>query len=200
VTEICDLYLRPRAGELVLCVDEKTGMQALGRKHPTKAAKPGKDGKFEFEYIRNGTRKLIAAFNPHTGEVYGEMRENRMAADLVEFMEEIARRYPGQVIHIIWDNLNIHYDGADQRWTRFNERHGGRFRFHYTPIHASWVNQVELFFSVLAKRVLRYGEHNSLEKLDEDVLGFISSWNALERKPFRWTFIGYPSEPASKAA
>ncbi len=98
----------------------------------------------DYEYERNGTRKLLAAFNPHTGEVYGESREHRRAADLVEFMEALARRHPTGEVHIVWDNLNIHLDGAERRWTRFNARHGNRFHFHYTPLHASWVNQIEL--------------------------------------------------------
>lgn len=192
VAEICDLYRNPPKGSTVLCVDEKTGMQALGRKHPGRRPTRGRDGRFEFEYIRHGTRKLLCAFNPHTGDVYGEMREHRKAKDLVEFMEEIARRYPRGPIHIIWDNLNIHYDGKDARWTRFNERQGGRFHFHYTPIHASWVNQVELFFSFVHRRVIRHRAYNSLEELDRATLGFIDHWNRHERRTFNWTFDGYP--------
>lgn len=200
VTEICELYRYPPPGGVVLCVDEKPGIQALGRKHATKTAGVGRHGRYEFEYKRNGTRKLIAAFNPHTGEVYGEMRETRTAADLVEFMEAIAEQHPVGDVHIVWDNLNIHYDGKDQRWTRFNARHGGRFHFHYTPIHASWVNQVELLFSILQRRVLRYGEFDSLDELDEAVIGFLDYWNVHERKPFRWTFSGYPLQTGRKCA
>lgn len=198
VADICDLYLNPLDNAVVLCVDEKPGIQALGRKHPTKQAAVGRNGRFEFEYKRNGTRKLIAAFNPHTGEVYGEMRETRKAQDLVEFMEAVAKQHPHGDVHIVWDNLNIHYDGKDKRWTRFNKRHGGRFHFHYTPIHASWVNQIELLFSILQRRVLRYGEFDSLEELDEVVIGFLEHWNTHECKPFRWTFTGYPLQTGDK--
>ena len=128
VTEICELYLNtPAPGSVVLCVDEKTGMQALGRKHPVKTATPGCDRRMDYEYVRNGTRKLLGAFNPHTGEVYAEVRESRTAEDLMEFMEELAAQYPLQEVHIIWDNLNIHHDGPDKRWTEFNARHNGRF-------------------------------------------------------------------------
>lgn len=194
VTEISKLYLAPPPGSVVLCVDEKTGIQALGRKHPMRPAAPGRSARFEYEYIRNGTRKLLAAFNPHTGDVYGEMRANRKAVDLVEFMEEIARRHPTGDVHIVWDNLNIHFDGKDQRWTHFNERHDHRFHFHYTPIHASWVNQIECWFSVLQRRVIRYNAFDTLEALDAEVLGFITHWNSHERKSFRWTFRGYPRE------
>lgn len=200
VTEICDLYLCPPPGATVLCVDEKTGMQALGRKHPSRPPEPGQDGRIDYEYVRNGTRKLLAAFNPHTGHVYGEVRENRKAKDLVEFMEAVARQHPRGPVHIIWDNLNIHFDGADERWTRFNKRHGHRFHFHYTPIHASWVNQVELFFGILHKRILRYCVYDCLEALDEAVVGFIRHWNRREAHPFRWTFKGYPLQTGRLAA
>ena len=200
VTKICDLYLHRPAGSTVLCLDEKTGMQALGRKHPTRLPEPGRDGRLEYEYIRRGTRALIAAFNPHTGKVFGEVRPRRRAADLVDFMEGVARQYPTGPVHIIWDNLNIHFDGNDQRWTRFNERHGHRFRFHYTPLHASWVNQVELFFGILHRRLLRYTVYSSVAALEETVRGFLEHWNRHEAHPFSWTFKGYPLQTGRAAA
>jgi len=200
VSDVCGIYLNPPVGSHVLCVDEKTGMQALGRKHPGRNAKPGQDARMDYEYIRNGTRKLIACWDTQTGHVYGEVRPHRKAVDLIEFMEALALRYPTGEVHIIWDNLNIHHDGPSQRWTQFNLRHGGRFHFHYTPIHASWVNQIELWFGILQRRVLRYGVFNSLEELDETVTGFIDHWNANERKPFRWSFKGYPLQTGRKAA
>lgn len=200
VAEICDLYLHPVPGRHLVCVDEKTGMQALGRKHPGRGAKPGSDARMDYEYVRNGTRKLLACWDVRSGEVYGEVRANRTAEDLVEFMEAVARRYPIGDVDVIWDNLNIHYDGPSMRWTQFNQRHGGRFHFHYTPIHASWVDQIELWFGILQRRVLRHGVFNSLEELDQAVLGFIAHWNAHERKPFRWTFKGYPLQTGLKAA
>jgi transposase len=200
VTEICDLYLSPPPGSVVLCVDEKTGMQALGRKHPSRPPEPGRDGRFEYEYVRNGTRALLAAFAPHTGHVIGQVCERRGAADLVAFMEKIARRYPTGEVHIVWDNLNIHFDGADDRWTSFNQRHGQRFHFHYTPIHASWVNQVELFLGILHKRLLRYGVYRSVDELTAAIEGFVAHWNRAEAHPFRWTFKGYPLQTGRAAA
>jgi len=200
VSELCELYLRPPPGATVLCVDEKTGMQALGRKHPSRPMAESRDARMDYEYVRNGTRKLIASWNVTTGEVYGEVRANRKADDLVEFMEAVARRHPQGEVHVIWDNLNIHYDGKTNRWLEFNRRHGGRFHFHYTPIHASWVNQIELWFGIFHRRVLRYGVFDSLEQLDETVLGFIEHWNAHERKPFKWTFKGYPLQTGLKDA
>lgn len=188
VRRICALYVTtPAPDDLVFCVDEKTGMQALERKHPSRLTRVGLPGRYEFEYIRRGTRSLIAAFNPHTGEVFGRCSRRRKAADLLRFMEALAERYPHKRITIIWDNLNIHYG---PRWDTFNRRHCERFHFVYTPIHASWVNQVEIWFSILARRVLRYGSFASATELTRAVRAFITHWNAQEAHPFRWTFRG----------
>ena len=154
VKRICRLYLRPPRDGVVLCIDEKSGMQALGRKHDLRLASRGRSGRHDCEYVRHGTRTLFAAFNPHTGDVYSEVRKRRKTVDILDFMEAVARRYPRKKIYVIWDNLNIHRDGKHQRWNQFNRRHGNRFRFFYTPIHASWVNQVEIFFGIVQKRVL----------------------------------------------
>ena len=97
-------------------------------------------------------------------------------------------------------SAQVHYDGADERWTRFNQRHGNRFHFHYTPIHASWLNQVELFFSRVERRVLRNASFSSVQHLTTEVLGYIAHWNARERKPYRWKFRGFPLELAKSAA
>ena len=200
VTEICNLYLRPSPGATVLCIDEKTGMQALGRKHPSRPPEPGRDGRQDYEYIRRGTRALIAAFNPHTGDVFGQVRRRRTADDLVAFMEGIAERHPTGEVHIVWDNLNIHFDGSDARWTRFNQRHRHRFHFHYTPIHASWVNQVKIFFGILHKRLLRYAVYSNVAALEEAIRRFLGHWNTYEAHPFRWTFKGYPLQRGNVAA
>jgi len=188
VRRICGLYLSaPAHDEVVLCVDEKTGMQALERKHPSRRPGVRRVGRHEFEYIRRGTRTLIAAFDPHTGQVFGRCSRRRKATDLLRFMDEVAKRYPRKRITIVWDNLNIH---SGPRWEAFNRRHGGRFRFVYTPLHASWVNQVEIWFSILARRVLRYASFASTTELAAAVRAFIVHWNAHEAHPFRWTFRG----------
>jgi transposase len=188
VRAICDVYLtKPVPGDLVLCVDEKTGMQALEHKHPFKQAVRGRSGRREFEYIRHGTRTLFAAFNPHTGAVIGECSRSRKADDLMRFMERVAKAYPTGNVTIVWDNLNIH---KGERWLAFNRRHGGRFRFLYTPIHASWVNQVEIWFSILARRVLKHGSFATAKELVRAVEGFVRHWNKHEGHPFRWTFRG----------
>ncbi len=189
VTEICDLYLHPPEGAVVLSIDEKTGMQAIERLHPDRPPRPGEHLRREFEYIRHGTQSLIAALNVHTGKVFQRCGDRRTARVLVRVMHNVALANPGVEIHVIWDNLNIH---KGPRWERFNREHGGRFRFHYTPLHASWVNQVELYFSILQRKCLRDGSFVSRRDLRETVLTFGSHWNEVLGKPFRWTFSGYP--------
>lgn len=192
VTEICQLYLQPpTVGTVVLCIDEKTGMQALERRFPDRPAAPGRIRRREFEYKRHGTQSLLCAFEVHTGRVVAECGATRTADDLVRFLEKIAACYPNVVVHVIWDCLNIHFDGREGRWTSFNARHGNRFVFHYTPKHASWVNQVECFFSILERKCLANGSFRSTEQLREAVMAFIDHWNHEKAHPFRWTFTGY---------
>ncbi len=188
-TEICELYLHPPPGSTTICVDEDCGIQVLERIHPSRPALPGQPARREYEYRRHGTMGLIAGFEVSTGQVLGRFSETRTAADLLSFMEELAGRWPTGEIHIVWDNLNIH---AAPRWEDFNRRHGGRFHFHYTPIHASWLNQVECFFSIFSRRVLRLGDFSSAPDFTWKGRNFLARWNEHEAHPFRWTFTGYP--------
>lgn len=197
VADIVALYLHPPAGAVVLSVDEKTGMQAIERKHPDRPARPGRRARREFEYIRHGTQALLSAFAVHDGEVTAACGPTRTGEDLEAFMEKLAARYPHRTVHVIWDNLNIHHG---ERWERFNARHDGRFVFHYTPLHASWVNQIELWFGILARRCLRQGSFESVEALRAAVLAFVEYWNSHSKKPFRWTFTGYPLQTGEVAA
>jgi len=197
VRRICQLYRNPPAGATVLSIDEKTCIQALTRKHPTVNSQPGVDGRFEFEYKRHGIMALIAAFDVRRGTLFGQCRRRRTARDLDEFMEAIARRYPKGEVYVVWDNLNVHLGKA---WERFNQRHGGRFHFVYTPKHASWMNQVELWFGILQQRLLRYGQFRSREELSARIEQFVQYWNAHEAHPFRWTFRGSFRHAPSLAA
>jgi transposase len=189
-TEICELYLHPPPGSTTICVDEDCGMQVLERIHPSRPALPGQPARREYEYKRHGTMGLIAGFEVSSGQVLGRFSETRTAADLLSFMEDLATVWrPTGEIHIVWDNLNIH---AAPRWEEFNRRHGGRFHFHYTPIHASWLNQIECFFSIFSRRVLRLGDFCSPSDFTWKGRNFLSRWNEAEAHPFRWTFTGYP--------
>lgn len=194
VNAVVDLYLNPPPDTVVVCVDEKTGVQATERKCPTRPARPGQSARVEYEYIRHGTQALIAGFNIFTGKVTASCGKTRKADDLMAFMERLATQYQGQKVTVIWDNLNIHNDGQDRRWAQFNERHGNRFSFVHTPLHASWMNQVEIFFSILHKRCIRNGSFLSEEDLKRKLMAFIERWNAEEGHPFNWTFRGYPMQ------
>ena len=185
---VCDLCTSPPDERVILCIDEKP-MQVLACLHPTKRDARGVV-RYEYEYKRGGTRALRGAFDIRSGEVIGHVVEKRSENALVAFMEDIARRYPEREVVLVWDNLNIHYDGADERWTRFNAAHGNRFSFVYTPLHASWMNQVEVWFSILQRRVLKHGSFASAAALVAAVSGFIAYWNPCEAHPFNSTFRG----------
>ncbi len=186
VAPICKLYVEPPPDATTLSFDEKPGMQAREHAHPMKLASRRRPGRKEFEYVRHGTVTLLAAFNIKTGEVFGRCLP-RTAENEVAFFEEIAMRYPTGPVYVIWDNLNVH---TGKRWEEFNSRHGGRFHFLYTPKHASWVNQIECWFSILQRRVIRHGSFRSREALMRTVRGFIAHWNDVEAHPFRWRFRG----------
>jgi transposase len=200
VSDVLALYLHPPEGETVLCIDEKTGMQALERKNPDRPAQPGRRARREFEYIRHGTQSLIASFDVRTGEVVERCGATRTGDDLESFMEVLAARTTG-IVHVIWDNLNIHHG---TRWGSFNARHGNRFRFHYTPLHASWLNQIELWLGILQRRSLARGSFGSVEALRGAVTAFVLYWNRKAKHPFRWSFTGYalpvPTEPLAQGA
>lgn len=188
VETICGLYLSPPPGATVLSFDEKTCIQALERVHRSQLPGRRRAGKYEFGYKRHGVVTLLAAFNVGTGQLHGQCRERRTAKDLLEFMEAMAQQYPTGDVYIVWDNLNVH---RGPRWAEFNARHGNRFHFVYTPLHASWVNQVEIWFSILQRRILRYGDFPTRGHLQARIEGFISHWNRREAHPFNWKFRGH---------
>ncbi len=198
VARICDLYRNPPDDTVVLCVDEKP-LQALERRYGTTRSADGTVRR-DFEYRRHGIGHLLAAYNIRTGEVTAEVVDSRDGPSLVKFMASVARRYRRKRVIVVWDNLNIHFDGKDQRWTRFNARRGGRFEFVYTPLHASWVNQVEIWFSILQRRVIRHGSFQHRCRIRAEVEAFARYWNLYEKKPFRWTFDGTFEQDSSSAA
>jgi transposase len=187
VNVICDLYRKAPKGSVVLSIDEKTSIQAVERKHLDRPPLPGRIRRQEFEYVRHGTQTLIAALDVHTGHTLSTCGETRTQTDLLAFMEQVAAAYPARAIHVIWDNLNTHRSGV---WAEFNERHGKRFRFHFTPIHASWVNQVELLFGVYTRRALRNASHTSKAHLKARTEAFFDERNQ-DPKPFKWSFRGF---------
>jgi len=190
---IVDLYVRLPKGQPVLSIDEKTGMQALSHRRPLKPASFGRRPRLDFEYKRNGTRCLFACFNVGTGHVLGRCTTTRTREDFLSFLDEVASAYRQSKVHLIMDNLNTHRDTRQGDFmTQWNQRHGDRFVFHYTPTHGSWLNQVELWFCVLSRRILRYAEFRSLDELVAAIERFIREWNETDAHPFRWTYDGLP--------
>jgi transposase len=197
---VCSTYELTKNGVTVLSIDEKTGIQALSRRFQTRRCASGRKIRMEFEYKRHGTTTLIACMNVATGEIHHRLGPTRTADDTMAFMEYIATRYPSGPVYIVWDNLNTHHDGPSGRWSEFNARHGGRFHFVYTPIHASWLNQVECWFSVLERRILRGASWQSVASLNAGIDRFIARWNQSEKHPFKWTCRGMTNPDNSRYA
>lgn len=190
---IVGLYTHLPKGEPVLCIDEKTGIQALSRCRELEPAKPNQMGRFDFEYKRNGTRCLFACFNVGTGKVLGRCTKQRKRPDFFSFMDEVASVYPQRRVHIVLDNLNTHLNtGQGDFVTEWNNRHDKRFVFYYTPTQGSWLNQVELWFGIVSRRILRYGNFRTPDELIAAIEAFIEEWNKTEAHPFRWTYEGLP--------
>ncbi len=150
----------------MLSIAEKTGMQARSRRRPFQPGAPGRDARFDFEYRRKDTRCLFACFNVGTGKVLGRCTTQRKRVDFLSFMDGVASAYRQRRVHVVLDNLNTHRDSSPGAFmTEWNERHGGRFVFHYTPTHGSWLNQIEPWFCILSRRILRYGNFHSPDQL-----------------------------------
>jgi len=186
--EICGLYLNPPENALVVCVDEKTGIQALSRVNPDKPERPGSPRKREFEYERHGPVSLFAAFVVHNGQVIGEVEDRHARVEFLRFLDRICAETPtDKMIYVILDNLMAHKTQEVKDWLASHPR----FEFHYTPTHASWLNQVEMWFSILARRLVNDGIFDSKEELVRAIMDFITKYN--ERgKPFRWTYASDP--------
>lgn len=190
---IVDLYVSPPAGEPVLSIDEKSGIQVLSRRRPLVPASPGRDAHHEFEYQRHGTRCLFACFNIRTGRVLGRCTLRRTRGDFLSFLDLVAQHYRQRRVHVVLDNLNTHKDTRRGAFmTQWNEAHGDRFEFYYTPTHGSWLNQIELWFSILSRQVLRYGDFHTPHDLVRTIAAFTRRWNRDPEKPFRWTYEGRP--------
>lgn len=186
VAEIIDLYTRPLlAHEIVLSVDEKTSLQPRPRICDTKPAKPGnKPNLVEHEYKRDGALNLFAAFNTRTGKVLGQCFGRKRQKEFISFLEYIEQETPQYVtlIHIVCDNVSVHHGKEVQKWL---EKHP-RFKFHFTPVHCSWINQVEQWFSILQRKRFRFADFSSKEAMNESIMQFIAEWNS-HAHPFNWS-------------
>lgn len=190
--DVCGLYLNPPDNAIVWSVDEKSGMQAKSRVNPTKPPVPGHRTRREFEYRRNGTAVLFAGLNVHEGDVSAWVTDSTRGDNFVEFLTDLDAQTPaGMQLHCIVDNLSAHFTANVEQF--LDDR--PHIFLHNTPTHASWLNQVELFFSILERRVLRNGEFDAVDDLADRVIEFINDYNR-RAKPFRWTYDGRPLKVA----
>src|SRR5712692_2198795 len=180
--DIVGLYLHPPENALVLCVDEKSGIQALDRTQPGLPLRAKRPRTWTNEYVRNGTQALLAALEIATGRVIGHVKDRRTSANFLRFMNEVVAAFPTRELHIILDNLNIHTNAAAQRWLK---RHPS-VHFHHTPTHASWANLIECFFSILGKQGLSQRVDRSTKTLRAFLLEYLATYNATSG-PFTWT-------------
>ena len=180
--EVVGLYMAPPENAIVISVDEKPSIQALERrqgylKMPTGRALTGQS----HDYKRHGTTTLFAAFNVTTGKVTGRQYKRRRRIEFLDFMNRVVAEHPGRELHVILDNLNTHKP-KDDRWLK---RHPN-VHFHFTPTRASWLNQVEIWFSILEAKALAGASFNSRKELIAHINAFIAAYN-VDAKPFVWT-------------
>jgi transposase len=206
-------------GVHVVSTDEKTGIQALERAAPTLPMKPGQVERREFEYERHGTQCLIANLEIATGQLIApSIGQTRTEADFLAHIIQTVAIDPAAEWVFITDQLNTHQSESLVRWVakqsgiktdlgikgeegilksmatraEFLQDSSHRIRFVYTPKHTSWLNQIELWFSILVRRLLKRGNFTSLEDLKQQILSFISYFNQTMAKPFKWTYLGRP--------
>lgn len=181
---VCDIYLRPPPGTVVLCIDEKTGIQAKSRKHPERPARPGRAAHREFEYVRNGTASIIAALHIATGQVVTEPIEHNDSVTFTGFLHRLDQcTDPKLNMHLVMDNGPSHTSAATRAWIAAHPR----ITVTYTPTHASWLDMAELWFSILTRRLLRRGEFTSPADLAGKITSFAIRYNRTAR-PFTWTY------------
>src|SRR3954466_6435128 len=183
VRDVVGLYLNPPERAVVLCVDEKSQIQALDRTAPILPMLPGVPERATHDYKRAGTSSLYAALDLTTGKVIGALHARHRAIEFKKFLQTIDRHVPPQLaVHLVLDNSSTHKTPAIQRWLTAHPR----FVVHFTPTSSSWLNLVERWFAELTNKKLRRGTHRSVRQLNADIRAWITSWNENPR-PFVWT-------------
>jgi len=182
--QVCRLYLDPPPGTVLISVDEKTGIQAKSRKHPQVPARPGRDARREFEYVRHGTVSVLAAMNVTTGEVIAERIHRNDSPAFIKFLGMLHQMIPPHLrIHLIMDNGSSHTSRVTRAWLAAHPR----VTVTCTPKHASWLNMIEQWFGVLTRRLLRRGEFTSRDDLEAKITAFTIRYNKTAR-PYRWSY------------
>jgi transposase len=183
VRDVVGLYLNPPERAVVLCVDEKSQIQALDRTQPILPMGPGIPERATHDYKRHGTSSLYAALDVSTGEVIGSLHSRHRAIEFKRFLQTIDTAVPAELdVHVILDNSSTHKTPAIHKWLAAHPR----FVLHFTPTSASWLNLVERWFAELTNKKLRRGAHRSVSQLNADIRAWIKTWNQ-NPKPFVWT-------------
>jgi transposase len=183
VRDIVGLYMNPPLKAMVLCVDEKSQIQALDRTQPMLPLAPGLPERRTHDYVRHGTTTLFAALDIATGKVIGEMHQRHRSSEFLKFLRTIEANVPDVLdIHLVMDNYGTHKTDIIKRWLAARPR----FHVHFTPTSASWLNQVERWFSTLTERCIRRGTHRSTRELERSIRGYLDINNA-KPTPFSWT-------------
>lgn len=185
VQEIVTLYTRPLGRwEMVRCVDEKTSLQPRTRKAPTLAAQPGMPVRVEHEYTRKGALNLFAGFDTRTGTVYATTASRKRQVECITFLEHLDREIAPTIttIHLVLDNVQMHKGKQVQAWLSKHTR----FVFHFPPVHCSWMNQVEQWFSILQRKRLQIADFADKQHLADRLMAFVTEWNA-RAHPFQWS-------------
>ena len=219
IADICDIYhtCNDDAGEITISIDEMTGVQALERCSPDLPMGPNKPLAREFEYIRHGTQTLLGGFNVATGVIQGLIRDTRKEEDLVDLIKYLIEQNPGyETYHFVADQLNTHKSASLVEYVadfcgieddlgikgkegilksmpsreEFLCEKNKRIVFHYTPKHASWMNQIEIWFGILMRKVIKRGNFLSKDDLKSKMLNFMDYFNKTMAKPFKWTYSG----------
>lgn len=180
--DVVGLYMNPPENALVLCMDEKTGIQALDRTQPVLPLRSGKPRAWSNEYVRHGTQTMLAAIELATGRATTWVNKTRKADDFVTFMDQVVREYPGRRLCVVMDNLNTHTGAQSKAWLEAHPE----VSFHFTPTHASWVNLAECFFSILTRQGLQQSVHRSNRQLVHFLKDFVKQYNQ-NCGPYIWT-------------
>ncbi len=183
VRDIVGLYLHPPDRALVLCVDEKSQIQALDRTQPLLPMRPGQVERRTHDYVRHGTTSLFAALDARTGQVIGELHRRHRAIEFRKFLDTLDAAVPDRLdVHLVLDNYGTHKTPLIHRWLAKRPR----YHLHFTPTGASWINLVERWFATLTERQIRRGAHRSTRELEAAITRYIALTNA-RPKPFVWT-------------
>ena len=182
IVDIVGLYLNPPEQALVLGVDEKSQIQALSRTQPLLQLRSGQVERHTHDYKRNGTTTLFAALNVATGEVIGECHPRHRHQEFLKFLKQLEKEVADKELHLILDNYGTHKQEKVQKWLKRHKR----FHLHFTPIGASWMNMVEIWFGILTNQAIRRGNFDSVAHLVGAIKAFLSRWNE-RAKPFVWT-------------